>query len=122
MPKMMKLAINPAFRPENADQKRALEKERLRKTPLIVPHIVALEAVNYSKRMYVASEVDDMGEPQPSAVRDLEDMDNEELKRLMLQVGVTPMKQMKRPEIIKAIRLKMDAIEIVDDDEGQDAA
>jgi ATP sulfurylase len=51
---------------------------------------------------------------------DLDSMATEELKLMMLRVGVTPQKQMKRPEVIKAIRLKLEEIDIADDD-GSDA-
>ena len=43
-------------------------------------------------------------------------MSNDELKMMMLRIGVNPQKQMKRGEVIKAIRLKMEAVTISDDD------
>jgi hypothetical protein len=45
-------------------------------------------------------------------------MSFEELKVMMLQTGVTPQKTMSKAQVIKLIRIKMDAFEITDDAEA----
>lgn len=81
-----------------------------------VSAVTAYEAIRLSKGMYEL-------EPQEAApaasapVADLESMPIEQLKLMMLQLGVNPTKkQMKRSEIIAMIRRGLDEFEIEEDD------
>jgi len=113
MPLMTEIAANPAFKPSDAAETKAFEA--VKKTGTIaLDYVTALENVKLSKGMYAF--VTPKAQPDASAPRTLEDMTGEELEIMMLQSGVTPQKQMKRAEVIKAIRLAMDAVMIEDDD------
>lgn len=112
MPQMVTIKPTADFKPEQKDAsawkavKDAGEKR--------VSYVTAVEAVRQSKGMY------EIVQDEPSAVMTaprLEDMDINALKQMYLQVGgqITG-KQMKRSEIITAIRAKLDQVEIVDDD------
>lgn len=113
MPAMTEIIANPAFKPVDAAQAKVFEAVKKTGT-MSLDYITALENIRQSGGMYafVAAEA----EVNASAPRTLEDMTSEELKILMLQSGVTPQKQMKRAEVIKAIRLAMDAVTIEDDE------
>ena len=51
----------------------------------------------------------------PLKAMSLDEMSNEDLKVMMLKLGVVPQKQMKRPEVIKMIRLKLAEVEITEE-------
>ena len=86
MPAMVRIGPNPAFKPADEAEKKAFEFAK-GKGPFETDYVNAME-----------------------------DMTNDELKQMMLVAGVTPQKQMKRPEIIKAIRLSMERVEIIDEE------
>lgn len=112
------LIVNPDFKPETDAQKEALAAAKKAGPIERVPMITAVENIRQSGGMYAFKTE---AQTAPSvATMDLDSMPNEELKLMMLRVGVTPQKQMKRPEVIKAIRLKLAEIDIGDDD-GSDA-
>lgn len=115
MPKMVTIEINPTFSPTD---KAAFEKAKKR-GPQIVTYVSAMEAVKLSKGMYRIASAEPASIEVPS-VR-LEDKTNDELKQMMLALGIKTEKQMKRSDIIALIRKRLDEIEVVDD-EGQDAA
>ena len=114
MPKMVKIGPNPKFDAKTPEAKAAFEAAK-KAGALEVPLLTARENVAASGGMYVI--LADVQAPVEAAPRSLEDMGNDELKAMMLTAGVIPQKQMKRADIIKAIRLKMDAIQIVDEDD-----
>lgn len=109
MPMMVNIVANPAFKP-TAEQ-RAVFAEIKTKGAVEVSYQVALDNVLLSGGMYKIEEA----APPPSTVRNLEDMDTQELKLMMLQLGVATEKQMKRDEVIKMIRIKLDQVEITDE-------
>jgi hypothetical protein len=112
------LIPNPDFKPETEAQKAAFVAAKKAGPVERVPMVTAVENIKLSGGMYMIKA--DVA-PAPSvATMDLDSMATEELKLMMLRVGVTPQKQMKRPEVIKAIRLKLEEIDIADDD-GSDA-
>jgi hypothetical protein len=105
------LVVNPEFKPEPSQK--AAHEEAKKKGPLVdLPYVTALENVRLSQGMYMLKPT---AAEQAAKPRELEDMTNDELKLLMLNTGVKTEKQMKRPEIIKSIRLKLAEIDIVDD-------
>lgn len=76
-----------------------------------LPYPTAMENIKNSGGMYkIKAAADEQAVTQPLT---FEQMGNDELKVYMLRLGIEPQKQMKRSEIIKAIRLKMDAVEVV---------
>jgi hypothetical protein len=118
MPRYVNVGANPNFKPENAAEKAAFEE--LKKRPVMsVTVVTAMENTRINPMYAILA---DVAAPTAPAVRSLEDMQNEELKILALQAGVDmSKKQMKKAEIIKAIRLKLDSVEIADDDVTPDA-
>lgn len=111
MPQMVTLIPNPEYRADAAT-KASFEAAKKR-GPFQVDYPTALENVKLSGGMYKIQQDE---AAQTTAPRQLEDMSNEELKLLMLQTGITPQKQMKRAEIIKAIQIKLGEVEITDDE------
>ncbi len=113
MPTMVKIAPNPAFKADSEEQKKAFAAAKA-KGVIECDYVTAMENIRLGGSLYTL--VTEETVASTSAPRRLEDMDSEELKTMMLTAGVTPQKQMKRAEIIKAIRLKLDAVTIVDED------
>lgn len=117
--KMVMLEVNPDYKPETADEKKAYAAiresggGRALKRP--IPYVTALENVVRSEGMLrFKTEQPKTGVKIETS---LEDMPTEQLKIMMLTAGVTPTKkQMGRAEIIQSIRTKMAAFEVVDDD------
>lgn len=114
MPLMVRIGPNPKFKAETLEDKKALEFAKA-KGPFETDYVNAMEAVKNSRGIYmlITEEAKTVASSGPRA---LEDMTNDELKQMMLVSGVTPQKQMKRPEVIKAIRLAMEKVEITDDE------
>lgn len=118
MPLEVEIELNPAFKPKDAEGKALVEKVR-RAGKLKVDYTTAMENIRNSGGMYRI--VPQAAPVQAGAAPDLETMSNESLKLMMANLGIKTEKVMKRPEIIKAIRLKLDDIQIVDD-EDEDGA
>jgi hypothetical protein len=114
MPKMLKVGPNPNFNPKDPDQKAAFAKIKVER-PRLLAYVTAMENIRLSGGMY--SIISDDVEPAPAAARTLEDHSIEELKVMMLQVGVKPMKQMTKAGIIASIRKALDAVDVVADEE-----
>jgi hypothetical protein len=114
MPTTVKLAVNPSFKAESQAQKDALAAAKS-KGAIECDYVTAMENIRLSGGLYaIVTQEAVATTPGP---RRLEDMDSDELKAMMLTAGVVPQKQMKRAEVIKAIRLKLEGIKIVDEDE-----
>lgn len=114
MPDMVQIAFDPAFKPDTKEDKEAVEAAK-KAGPKTVSRVTAVEAIRNSRGLYriVAAE------PEATAITEvrLEDRSSDELKVMMLSLGITPRKQMKRTEIITLIQSRLDAVEIVGDDE-----
>lgn len=113
MPLETTVTVNPRYKAEDKAQIIALEAAK-KKGAFTTDHGNAMECVRNSNGLYMLQ----VEEPAPTVggPRLLEDMSSEELKIMMLQSGVTPQKQMKKSEVIKAIRIAMDAVTIEDDE------
>ena len=109
MPMMVKIVADPDFKP-SANEKAAFAEIKA-KGAVEVSYQVAMDNVRLSGGMY---KIEEAAAP-PSIVRNLEDMDTQELKLMMLQLGVATEKQMKRAEVITMIRVKLDQVEITDE-------
>lgn len=112
MPKMVKLAANPAFKPSES-QKAAYDAAK-KAGPVDMDYVTAMENIQLSEGMY-AILPEEPGTPA-TAPRRLEDMDLTELKVLMLQLGIKTEKQMKKSDVISLVRRKMDEISISEDE------
>lgn len=119
---MVELKPNPAYKvPSDAS---AADKKRLAaawsqikaEKPKTVTAATAKEAVINSGGMYTFVEPD---EPETSPVTgvSLENMPLEDLKVLMLQLGVKTEKQMTRSQVIQTVRSRLDQVNVVEDDE-----
>lgn len=117
MPKMVHIAANPAFKPENSMQKADFDALK-KKGTMEVSYVTAMENIRNSGGM-IALKVADAALPQAQGIKALEDMDLVELKQMMLIAGVVPQKQMKKTEVIAAIRKKLDAVEVVEDEDAE---
>ena len=113
MPKMVTIEPNPDFK-ASAPQKKAFDDVQ-KVGAKVVPYQTALQNVKASGGMY-RIKPDEQPVPQVVVPR-LEDLSNDELKLMMLRTGVKTDKQMRRSDIIKVIRTKLDEVEIIDDDE-----
>jgi hypothetical protein len=112
------LIPNPNFEAATPEEKaRFLEVEK-RGELLRVPMTTATENIKLSGGMYKVKPEAASAPSAPNLALSLDDMSNEDLKLMMLRAGVTPQKQMKRPEVIKAIRIKLAEVEIEGDEPG----
>lgn len=115
MPKLVEIDLNPSFKPSNEGEKAAMAA--IKGKTLKVEYITAMENIRNSGGLYRIVPAAQVAQPSEGPRR-LEDYTNDELKLTMISVGIVPQKQMKRPEIIKAIRLKLDGVEIADEGDG----
>lgn len=113
MPKMVKLAANPAFKPATDADKAALAAAKA-KGPVEYDYVTAMENVANGNSLYVI--VPDVAETQSMAPRRLEDMSLEELKVMMLSLGIKTEKQMRRADVERLIRSRMAEIDIVEEE------
>jgi hypothetical protein len=105
MPLMVTIVPNPAYpKKESAEFKAA--------APVKLAYIQAMENIQRSGGLYVLEAV----EPKTTVPgpRALEDMGNDELKVMLVSLGVKTQKQMKRDDMIGLIRRKLDEIEVDD--------
>lgn len=108
MPKMVTMVPNPDYKPSTAAEKAAFDKAQ----PFVVSFIQAMENIQLSKGMYmIQPEAAKTVAPGPRA---LEDMSSEELKVMLVSLGIKTQKQMKRDDIIGLIRRKLAEIEVDD--------
>jgi hypothetical protein len=112
MPEMVKVDVNPEYRP-SVGEKAAFEAAK--KAGIVeMPYVTAMENIVHSNGMYRLATVI---EPDAAAKpRRLDEMPNDELKLMMLNLGIKTDKQMKRSDIIRLIQTRLDAVEVLDDD------
>jgi len=106
------LIPNPDYKPETAADKAAFEAAKKAGPIKDMAYVTAVENTRHSKGMYA---IQSEAKADEVKARELEDMGTEELKVMMAQLGVKTEKQMKRPEVIKAIRIKLAEIDITDE-------
>lgn len=111
MPKMVKLAANPAYKAES-DEDKALLKAVKAKGVVEYDYVTAMENMANSRGLYVI--VPEVAEVQTMAPRRLEDMGLEELKIMMLSLGIKSEKQMRRADVERLVRARMAEIDIVE--------
>lgn len=113
MPDMVTIEVDPSFKP-TPDLKEQFEIAK-RIGPKEVSDATAQEALRNSNGMYRIKET--APEVMEMPVVRLEDKPLEELKLMMLQLGVKTEKQMKKSDVVALIQRKLDEVEIVDDAE-----
>jgi len=118
MPKMVRMEVNPDYKPgtpEDAATFKELLKVGAPKNP--VSYVTGLENIRHARGMLrLAVEGERTG---VKVETNLEDMSIEQLKIMMLTAGATPTKKaMTRDEVIQVIRTKLAALEIVEEDAG----
>lgn len=113
MPKMVKLAANPAFKPATDEDKAALAAVKA-KGAVEYDYVTAMENVANSRGLLVV--VPDVAETQAMAPRRLEDMSLEELKIMMLSLGIKTEKQMRRADVERLVRSRMAEIDITEEE------
>ena len=117
MPKLLKIVADAEFpkrskAPDAAGTYAAAKAQGV----LTQPYVTAME--NVKTGLYKVVPDESAHAPAPAPAR-LEDMPHEDLKVMLVQLGVRTQKQMKRSEIIKVIRGKLAEVEIVEDDAGE---
>jgi hypothetical protein len=112
MPNMVKLAASPSFKSDNPVAVAAWKAAKAN-GPLDVDYVTAIENVRLSGGIYmIVPEAPQTPVPGP---RNLEDMSIDELKIMMLSLGVRSEKKMLKTDIVRLVRAKMGEIEIVDE-------
>lgn len=110
MPKTVTIVKNPNYEIKHGD-KAIYDAIK----PKVVSYQTALENIRLSKGMYMISTA--KPEPAASTAPRLEDMDLADLKVLMLQTGIKTEKQLTRSQVITLIRKKLEAVDLVEDQE-----
>lgn len=114
MPKMLKIGANPDWRSSGAAGEAETMKAIKAAGPLEVPYLTALENIRASNGMYRV-----LPDTEPVKVKvdtDLNELSMQELKVMMLNLGVKTAKQMTRAQVIALIEKKLDEVEITDDE------
>lgn len=111
MPKLVKVAASDDYKPANAEAKAAYEAAK-KAGVKSMPYVTAMENIKLSDGMFkiVAEE-----QALSVSVQSLEDKSNEELKVMLVSLGIKTEKQMRRPDIIRLIRSKLEDIEVIDE-------
>lgn len=114
MPQMVTITVNKSFKPEGAAEKEQFEVAK-KLGDKEVAYATAVEAVANSRGMYEIKE-DKSVFVTPSVWH--ADKSNEDLKIMLLGLGIKTEKQMRRSDIIGLIEKKAAEIEVVDDTES----
>lgn len=119
MPKMVRIGPNPGFKPKAGDAGAPLAFAAIKAKGVIeVDYVTAMENVVNSGGMYAVIPEASQGASQSPGIRLPEDMTADELKLTALQLGVDlSKKQMKKSELVKAVRLAMDRVSVLEDGE-----
>lgn len=118
MPKTIMVGPNDNFRlPPTAtpEQKAAWEKIKGER-PRMLPYVTAMENITRSGNMY-RTIVEDPMEPMAPGPRLLDDYGMDELKVMLVSLGIKTEKQMKKADVLRLIRSRLDEVEIVDDED-----
>ena len=113
MPTMVKLEVDPSFKAETPEQKAALAVAK-KAGGFECDHSVAIDNIRMSGGLYRLVQ-DEAAQIEAVKPRTLEDFSNDELKVMMLNVGVKTEKQMTRAQIIALIRSRLDTVEVLEE-------
>lgn len=115
MPKMVKIGVNPDFKPQTAEQKAALEDAK-NKGPMEVTYVTAMENVARSAGMYQL--LVEKQEPAFAAPALLDDMTSDQLKEVAVRQGITIRKQrISKADLLAVIRENLLGITVTDDED-----
>jgi len=118
MVKMVLLEPNPDYSKGMVGAASAKAKKDLAALkPIKVPYVTAVENIRNSKGLYRFGQEKEVVVPTSLS---LEDRPIEELKAMLVTLGLKIEKKMKKADIITLIRRKLDEIEVVDDDEDSE--
>ena len=109
MPKLVKIHANPVYENKRDQEYQAIKKGGV----LTVPYQTALENIRLSQgRFAIAPEKKE----KPARINtELEEMSADDLKVMLLSLGIKTQKTMKKSDVITSIRTKLAGVEIVDD-------
>lgn len=113
MPKMVSIHANPVYENKRDPGYAAIKKAGSKK----VPYQTALENIRNSEGRY-AIEPEKRDKPQRINT-ELEDMSLDDLKVMMLSLGIKTQKVMKKSDVVTSIRTKLADVEIVEDDDEE---
>lgn len=105
----MKIKVNPDYTPQAGEE--AAYAAAVAKGAVEMDTTTAMENVQNGRGFYVL--VSEEADATVLAPRRLEDMTLDELKVMMLSLGIKTEKQMKRVDVERLIRDRMDEIDIV---------
>lgn len=111
MPDYVKVEANPDYKPKDAEEKAAFEAAKKAGVQEL-PVVTATENVRNSNGMFRIVPNQPVEAPRGP---NLDTMPIEDLKVLMLSLGIKTEKQMKRSDIVTLIRTKLDSVEIIDE-------
>lgn len=110
MPKLVTIHANPNYENKNDLDYRTIKKAG----PKVVCYQTALENIRLSEGRFTIQP-----EQTKKAARintDLEEMSVDDLKVMMLSLGIKTQKTMKKSDVITSIRTKLETVEILDDE------
>jgi hypothetical protein len=113
MPTMTKIEVDPAFKAATEDQKRALADAK-KAGQIEVDLSTAIDNIKLSGGMYRLVQ-DEAVQIEAVKPRTLDDFGNDELKVMLLNLGIKTEKRMTRDQIISLIRTRLDTIEVVEE-------
>lgn len=115
MPKMVKIGPAKGFK---ASAEKKADWEKVQKRGVVeVDYGTAMEAIQNSGGMYEILPEEAAATPS-TAIQMPEEMSNDALKLTALQLGIDlSKKNLKRSELVAAVRRAMDAVELADEDE-----
>lgn len=118
MPKMVKIAANPDWRAAGSPEEKAAASAAMtaikKAGPVEVSYLTAIENIRTSGGMYRI--LPDVAPVKVKVDTDLNELSMQELKVMMLNLGVKTEKQMARRDVIALIERKLDDVQIVDDE------
>lgn len=114
MPLVVKVVPDPDWKPEGTEAEKSAQMAIYKGLkPLEMAYTQAVENVQAHKgRLKIVKKEDEKAAP---AMVPLEDRSLQDLKEMMLSLGVKTEKQMTRSQVIQVIRKKLDAVEVVED-------
>lgn len=119
---MRMIKIEPVAKPKTFDGSHftvAAWEAATARGPVEVPYGTALEAVRNSNGLYrMVEEAEEAAVASPALSVDA--MDDLSLKLTAASLGLTLKKKMKRADLVDLVKRRLDAVELVDDDEGDD--
>jgi len=120
---MVRVGPNPTYKlPKDTDAAKAAKPiwEKIKaERPMSMSYVSAMDNVKNSGGMY-AILPEASAETSSPGVRMPEEMTADELKLTGLQLGVDLSKPMKKADLVKAVRIAMDKVQLLEDEDSED--